>query len=102
MASRATVVLSGDARGVDRMGEMWARLNFVRVERYPAQWEVYGKRAGPIRNAEMASNADALIAVWDGSSRGTAHMIDTAKKKGLRVYVLNVGAPRGSLSGDRA
>ena len=42
---------------------------------FPAQWERYGKRAGPIRNAAMAKYADYGVALWDGESRGTAHMI---------------------------
>ncbi len=35
----------------------------------------------------MASNADALIALWDGTSKGTKGMIDLAKKRGLKVFV---------------
>lgn len=46
-----------------------------------------GAKTGHIRNAEMADNADALIAYWDGESRGTKNMIETAKTKGLKVYV---------------
>lgn len=84
-----TVVLSGTARGIDQMGERWASRNGITIERYPANWKIWGKRAGPLRNEKMANNADALIAVWDGLSRGTSHMIATAQRKGLRVYVLN-------------
>ena len=40
-----------------------------------------------IRNQVMADHADALIAVWDGASKGTADMIDRAKKRGLKVFV---------------
>lgn len=89
-----TVVLSGTARGVDRMGERWARFRDVPVERYPADWKLHGRGAGAIRNAEMAKHADALIAIWDGTSRGTLHMIRTAERMGLRVHVLNVGQPQ--------
>lgn len=85
-----TVVLSGTARGVDMMGEWWANNKGIPVERYPADWEYFGKRAGPKRNEEMAKKADALIAVWDGLSRGTKHMIETAKAYGLRVHVVKV------------
>jgi hypothetical protein len=53
-------------------------------------WESFGKAAGPIRNEEMADNAEALLAIWDGSSRGTISMIELARKKGLRVFVYNV------------
>lgn len=84
-----SVVLSGGARGIDRQGEAWASRRGVPIERYNADWKLHGRSAGVRRNAEMARNADALIAVWDGSSRGTKHMIDTATERGLRVHVLD-------------
>lgn len=71
-----TAVLCGMARGVDLMGKAWAEANGIPVEEYPADWDQYGKRAGYLRNAEMAKNANALFAIWDGESRGTRHMID--------------------------
>lgn len=82
---RPSVVLSGTANGVDRLGERWAKEHDVPVERYATDWETYGKRAGYIRNTLMATKAEALIAVWDGVSRGTMHMIQIAKNAGLRV-----------------
>lgn len=82
-----TVVISGTARGVDQMGEAWAMEFGVPCEQFPANWERYGKRAGHIRNAEMADHAEALIALWDGASKGTKGMIDIARRRGLRVYV---------------
>jgi hypothetical protein len=82
-----TVVLSGGARGIDSQAEKWASRRGIPVEYYPAMWKLWGNSAGPRRNVEMAANADALIAVWDGSSRGTKHMIETALSKGLTVYV---------------
>lgn len=86
-----TVVLSGTARGADRMGERWASENNIPVEKFPADWNRYGKSAGYRRNAEMAQNADALIALWNGKSRGTKHMIDLANKAGLKIYIFGVG-----------
>jgi hypothetical protein len=53
----------------------------------------YGKSAGPIRNRAMAEYAGALIAIWDGSSRGTLNMIETAKKLELKVFIYNFGEP---------
>ena len=82
-----TEVVSGTARGVDRLGESWANANQVPIKRFPANWDEYGKSAGYRRNAEMASYADALVALWDGKSTGTKHMIDLAGKMGLTVYV---------------
>lgn len=83
-------VVSGRARGVDRVGEEWAFLNDIPVRLFPANWDVHGKAAGAIRNAEMADYSEALIAVWDGKSKGTKNMIDIANRKNLKVYVLNL------------
>ena len=85
-----TEVVSGTARGVDKLGEEWAIEKGIPIKRFPADWDTHGKRAGYLRNAEMADYADALLALWDGKSRGTKHMIDLARKKGLRVYVMEV------------
>lgn len=82
-----TEVVSGTARGVDKLGEEWANKNGIPVKRFPAKWDMHGKRAGYLRNEEMAKYADALIAVWDGKSKGTKHMIDTAKNMGLKVFM---------------
>lgn len=82
-----TTVVSGMAAGADREGELWASERGLAVERFPADWKTFGKRAGPVRNKEMSENADGLIAVWDGNSRGTANMIELAQKRGLRVFV---------------
>ena len=85
-----SVVLSGCARGVDGLGETWATENNIQIERYPAEWELHGRRAGFIRNSEMADRADALIAIWDMRSRGTANMIFEAARRGLLVIVFVV------------
>ena len=82
-----TEIVSGTARGVDRMGELWAAVNGVPVKRFPADWRRNGASAGHIRNTQMAEYAEALVAVWDGSSPGTKHMIGVAKHKGLEVFV---------------
>ncbi len=82
-----TEVFSGCANGVDKLGEQWAVKNEKQLLLYPADWNKYGKKAGYLRNIKMAKYADALIAIWDGKSKGTKHMIDIAKKKGLKVYV---------------
>jgi predicted Rossmann fold nucleotide-binding protein DprA/Smf involved in DNA uptake len=82
-----TEVVSGNARGADAGGEYWARKNQIPVKLFPADWNKHGKSAGPIRNRLMAAYAEALVAVWDGESRGTANMIQEAEKRGLRIYV---------------
>jgi hypothetical protein len=84
---RITQIVSGGARGVDKVAEGIAMQSAIPLERFPAQWDEHGKKAGPLRNLEMAGYADALIAIWDGKSRGTGHMIDTMRKAGKPVYV---------------
>ena len=85
-----TEVVSGGASGIDSLGELWAMDNGVEVRRFPAYWNLYGKSAGIRRNIQMGDYADALIAVWDGQSRGTKQMIDYARKKDLIVFVYEV------------
>lgn len=82
------VVVSGTARGADTLGERYARERGFQLRRFPADWDKDGKKAGMLRNYRMADNADALIAFWDGTSRGTANMIDIARKKNLPVRVI--------------
>jgi len=81
------IIISGGARGVDTEGENWAKSFGFPIERYLAQWDKFGKRAGFIRNKQMIDNADALIAIWDGKSKGTEHTINLAKQRGIPIYV---------------
>jgi predicted Rossmann fold nucleotide-binding protein DprA/Smf involved in DNA uptake len=82
-----TEVISGGARGVDGLGEKWGLDRGIPVRRIEPDWKVFKRGAGPQRNREMANVADALVAIWDGKSRGTADMIRTARKFNLLVYV---------------
>lgn len=82
-----TEVVCGCARGADTLGRNWAEAKEIPVKEFPASWKEHGKKAGVLRNVEMANYADALVAFWDGESRGTKHMIDTANKKGLKVFI---------------
>lgn len=81
-----TEVVCGGAKGIDSLGAEWAKANNIPIKLFPADWNTFGKRAGIIRNLEMACYADALIAIWDGHSRGTLHMITAAKQYKLRIY----------------
>lgn len=81
-------IVSGNARGADKLGERYAKEHNLPVKLFPANWDKYGKRAGYLRNQEMANYSDMLIAFWDEKSKGTKHMIDIAKKQGLTVIVV--------------
>lgn len=89
-----TVVLSGRApNSPDILGEQWAKANGVLIETYPAKWKERGRSAGILRNIEMGEKGEALLAIWDGESPGTKHMIELARKKGLQVFIYMVDTP---------
>lgn len=81
-------IVSGTARGADFLGEQYAYEYNLSVKRFPANWNAYGKKAGYLRNLDMAEYADACIVFWDGISKGTKHMIDIATNKGLPLRVI--------------
>lgn len=83
------IIVSGTAKGADTLGERYAKERGFGIERHPANWEQYGKKAGYLRNAEMTDVADALIAFWDEKSRGTGHMINLAKERKLLIRIVN-------------
>ena len=85
-----TEVVSGGCRGVDLLGEEWAKQHHVPVKRFLADWGRLGKSAGPLRNQQMAEYADALIALKLPISKGTQDMITRAKQQKLKVYVVAV------------
>lgn len=91
-------IVSGGARGVDQLGERYANEVGVPVKRFEADWSQHGKAAGPLRNAEMAQYADALVLVWDGKSKGSANMRQQALARGLQVFEYKQlsKAPQGS------
>ena len=84
---KITEIVSGGAKGVDRDGEYFAKCNNLPIKQFIPDWNKYGKSAGMIRNHEMAEYADALVAVWDGKSRGTQHMILDMQKTGKPVHI---------------
>ena len=81
-------IVSGKAKGADSLGMRYANENYYKLSLFPADWDKYGKSAGYKRNLQMAEYADALIAFWDGKSRGTKMMIELAKSNGLKVSVI--------------
>lgn len=82
------IIVSGTARGADKLGERYARERGYTIKRFPADWDKNGKRAGYIRNEEMAKYADACVCFWDEASRGTKHMIDLATRYKLALRVI--------------
>ncbi len=85
-----TEIVSGCARGVDRLGEQLAEKCGIAVKRFPADWDRFGKSAGIKRNLQMAEYADCLIAIWVDNSPGTKHMIEAMEKLSKHVFVVKL------------
>lgn len=88
-------IISGTAKGADKLGEKFAEKYNLKLERFPADWSKYGKSAGYKRNQQMSIFAKedngVLIAFWNQTSKGTKHMIDIATRDGLKVFVVLYG-----------
>lgn len=81
-----TSIISGGARGADKLAIKYAKENDISFVEYKADWKAYGQSAGPIRNTLMLSdNSDLELVIAFPGGNGTADMIRKAKKKGLRV-----------------
>lgn len=89
-----TLVISGTADGVDKIGESWGKSKRIKVDRYPADWKnihvpgavikynkfgPYNVKAGSDRNLVMGKKSDIVIVIWDGKSTGSKDMFETAK-----------------------
>jgi len=83
-------IVSGGASGVDSVAKQYAEYQEIPFKLFPADWTGLGRKAGPIRNQQMAEYGDYLIAVWDGKSRGTYNMISQMRllKKPVHIHVL--------------
>jgi hypothetical protein len=99
-------VIAGDSGRADIWAEAWAKLNGHTFERAPAKWRengVYNPAAGRERNLRMLdSEPDLVIAFWDGTSRGTAHTIREAEKRGIPVEIVSPGGGQVALAVDAA
>lgn len=81
------IIVSGNAKGADRIGEQLAENYGLDIEDYPARWDLHGRSAGYKRNVEMAEVSDAIIIFWNGISKGSKHMIDICQNKGKLLWV---------------
>lgn len=81
-------IISGAARGVDTWAIQAARAQGFATKEFPAQWEKYGKRAGFMRNTELAESADWVVAFWDRRSKGTRDTIIKAHEMNKVVTVV--------------
>lgn len=82
-------VISGTAKGADKLGERFAKKYGFHIERFPANWDLYGKSAGHIRNRQMAFVANHALIFWDGQSKGTGGMIELCKEQNINFKIVN-------------
>lgn len=80
-------LISGGAQGVDQLAEQWATDRRIPITRVLPDWKLYGKRAGSVRNYQMAQMANGLIAIWDGKSPGTRDMIRRAEVARIKIFI---------------
>ena len=89
-------IVAGGARGADTLAARYAKARRLHLVEMPARWDVFGRRAGFVRNEAMAQVADGLVAFWDGASLGTGHMIATMQALGKRVVRVAYGQAMGT------
>lgn len=85
-----TEIFEGGCTGSDRLARKYAQEHSIPYRTFEANWKQYGLNAGPIRNKNMVKEGDALIALWDGQTRGTGDIIKQAKKKGIPVVIFKI------------
>ena len=81
-------IVCGMARGADMLGYKYAVENNIKVAKFPADWDKYGKRAGYLRNYDMGVYCDNGVLFWDKHSKGTKHMIDIMNKLNKKIVIL--------------
>ena len=86
---KVDVIVSGGAKGADKLGERWASENGKSCLLFLPEWNKYGKSAGFIRNKDIVKNSELVLAFWDGVSKGTQSSIDLCKKYGIPVKIIN-------------
>lgn len=73
-------VISGGAKGADKLGEQFAREFNLQFNEILPDWNLYGKKAGFVRNKDIIKHSDIVFAFWDGESKGTKHSIELAQE----------------------
>ena len=82
-----TEIISGGAKGVDTSAREYARSHGVKLIEFLPDYEKYGRAAPLKRNIQIIEAADVVLAFWDGSSRGTKHVIDNCNKRNIPVII---------------
>lgn len=87
------VVITGGANAVDVTIEQECRKLNIPVRIFRPQYQNFPagqKHLAPLaRNKEIVLRSDAMVAFWNGKSRGTKHAINLAIEKGITVIVID-------------
>jgi len=83
-------IVSGHCRGVDSLAERYAKENDYKLDIFPADWEKYGRAAGPIRNEKMVASAQVVLALWDYKSKGTKNLIENAQLFKRKLFIVKI------------
>jgi len=87
-----STIISGGARGADSLARRYAEENGITFTEYKPDWKL-GRGAGIIRNRQIVTDCDVLIAFWDGRSRGTISSIEIAHKQRKTVHIVSYKSP---------
>jgi hypothetical protein len=82
-----TMIIHGGASGADRLAGEWAASRCIPVEVHPADWQKYGRAAGPIRNQRMIDRKPDMVVAFPGG-RGTADMVRRVRMAGIELVVV--------------
>lgn len=94
------MLIEGGATGADRLAREWADMNGVQVLTFPAEWNIHGKSAGPIRNKKMLEEGRPDMVVAFPGGRGTQNMINQAHEFGVKVLLIGQLFEQGKEGGE--
>jgi hypothetical protein len=85
-AGKVAVIIHGNARGADLLADQYARERSLKVIPFPADWNLHGRRAGPIRNIKMLTESQPHVIIAFRGGNGTAHMMKIGREAGVPVH----------------
>ena len=86
--ANCTEIVTGGADGVDTLAARYAQESGIALKLFLPEYDKYGKNAALIRNDEIIAYVNAVLAFWDGYSRGTAYVINKCIETGVPVKVI--------------
>ena len=93
MNEQPDVIISGGANGIDTLAAEYAVKNGIELIVIRPDYDKYGRAATHIRNTQIVEQSDAVLAIWDGESRGTLSTINSAKRLRKEIKVVKIDLP---------